>query len=304
MKQKFWIILIIICLTGIFVNAETELKSNENPEESSFQNIIDIEDPIGDDYGPGTYLYPTNNQFWPYHGLLDIERFKIQANQNFIRFLITFGQITNPWKAPFGFSHPLIEIYIDYRPGGRRRPLFPGAKVVFSPRASWDKMVKTNGWTIFFFDHNERSIQNQDVFREGEVRVLSDGKTIQIQLPIEEWSSFSDLYNASYYLLVGGQDGFGPDNFRVVKKGTSEWHFGGSDGSGYGSNVIDLVVPPGKDQKKILGSYDPTNRIFAVVEPVYRSNPIRKGIIYLISILICVLIWLGWQKREEIIKKQ
>ncbi|HAH97520.1 MAG TPA: hypothetical protein DCL69_11575, partial [Firmicutes bacterium] len=36
---------------------------------------FEMEDPSGDDYGPGTYLYPQNESFSPYSGLFDLIRF-------------------------------------------------------------------------------------------------------------------------------------------------------------------------------------------------------------------------------------
>ncbi|AZR72243.1 hypothetical protein BBF96_01815 [Anoxybacter fermentans] len=300
MSHKFWVILLVVLLiSGPTVRVFGEDETGEIAVEDKWTTILDIEDPIGDDYGPGTYLYPTHVQFAPYQGLLDIERFKVEGTEKLIRFQITFGQITNPWHGPFGFSHQLIQIYIDHRPGGKRRPFYPGAKVVFSPRAPWDTLIKVTGWGMYIFRCTDKPEKEPAHYTKGDIKVLADGKTIQVQIPIEDISSFDDLYDASYYLLVGGQDGFGPDNYRVVKKEVSEWYFGGGDGSGYAPNVIDILTLPHKSQQKILGSYDPTNRVLAVVEPVHRPNPLKKGIIYLISITVGILLWYSWCKRDE-----
>lgn len=266
---------------------------------SSWVTILKMDDPVGDDHGPGTYLYPTHYQFLPYQGLLDITNFKIEGNKERIRFQVRFGELTNPWNGPLGFSHQLIHIYIDHQPGGETIPLYPGAKVVFSPKASWDTLIKVTGWGVYFFNSSARLTGDQEPYQEADVQVLSDGKTIQIELPIQGWTHFEDLYDGSYYLLVGAQDGFGPDNYRQVKEDVSEWYFGGGDPSGFSSNVIDLLTPSGKSQKKILGSYDSNTRILAVVEPVHRPNPVRKGIIYLISLGICLIIWFLWHRRDE-----
>lgn len=291
------LLLIVFCSSGLMAGVLGD-------EKVAWTTVLDLADPIGDDYGPGTYLYPTNSQFAPFQGLFDIERFKVLSSEEVVCFQITFGKITNPWKAPFGFSHQLIEIYIDHRPGGKRHTFYPGARVVFSPRASWDTLLKVTGWGMYLFDCNDIAVQEPEPYTSGQVRVLADQKTIELQLPLKEWSDLGELLAGSYYLLVGGQDGFGPDNFRVVQPEVNEWYFGGGDSTGYAPNVIDLVVPPGKDQQTILGSYDPINRLQAVVEPVSRPNPLRRGIIYLISILICGLIWFGWRKRDLITRNQ
>ncbi len=318
MKRRFWIILLIFVLiwgltlsiqaTGEAVNDNSnEIEEQEQMRsegEVVWTTILDMKDPQGDDFGPGTYLYPTNSQFAPYQGLLDIERFKVLGREDQICLQITFGQITNPWKGSNGFSHQLIEIYIDHRPGGERHTFYPGARVVFSPRASWDTLIKVTGWGIYLFDCDDSVTQEPDFYSEGEAKVLEDQKTIQIILPISEWTNLDDLQDGSYYLLVGGHDGFGPDHYRIVEQGISEWYFGGGDGSGYNPNVIDMVVPDGRSQQKILGSYDPANHVRAVVEPVSKPNPVRKVIIYLVSFIICLLIWLGWHKRGVFTRSQ
>lgn len=266
--------------------------------DSGWQTVLDIADPIGDDHGPGTYLYPTHRQFAPQQGLLDIERFVVEGTESEMRYRVTFGAVTNPWKGPFGFSHQLMQIYIDHKPGGERRPLYPGANVVFSPKAPWDTLVKVTGWGVYLLRDSSQRPEKPKPYERAKVQVLPDGKTIEVILPMDEWMTLDTLMDSSFYLLVGGQDGFGPDNFRVVKKQVSEWYFGGGDVNGFSPNVIDLVTPPGRSQQKILSSYDPEMEILAVVEPVQRPNPVRTGLVYLISILIGILLWVGWRKRN------
>lgn len=290
MLRKLSIILVILFLSIGMVTAE-----------ESWVTILDISDPKNDDYGPGTYLYPTHPQFEPYQGMLDIERFKVEENGELLKFEITFGQITNPWDGPHGFSHQLIEIYIDHSPGGSRRPFLPGARVVFSPKARWDTLIKITGWHNYLFHYTDERLNNPEPYSKAQVRVLEDQKTIEIQVPVSDVATPQDLTESSFYLLVGGQDGFGPDNYRVVKDEVSEWYFGGTDGKGFTPNVIDIVTPSNKSQKRILGSYDSINRIYAVVEPVKKPNLIKKILVYLTSIIVGLLLWYGWRKREELI---
>lgn len=269
-----------------------------NPGESDWVKILDMADPVGDDNGPGTYLYPTHQQFAPYQGLFDIERFQVETDREKLRIQVTFGKVTNPWKGPMGFSHQLIEVYIDHRPGGERRPFYPGANIVFSPKAPWDTLIKATGWGLFLFQAGDERTVNPKPFAEGKVQVGKDQKTIEMVVPIGGWTDADALKGAAFYLLAGGQDGFGPDHFRAVKKEPSEWYFSGGDGSGCEPNVIDLVTPPGRSQQRILGSFDPKMRVLAVIEPVRRPNPIRTGVIYLGCLFVGLLLWYGWRKRD------
>lgn len=300
--------MIILVMSGA-TTAEMKATQESNGEQNeqlvdSWVSILDMEDPIGDDHGPGTYLYPTHAQFAPHEGLLDIEHFRVDALGEHIRFQITFGAITNPWKAPEGFSHQLIQIYIDHEPGGETRPFFPGANVVFSPKAPWDTMLKVTGYGSYLFHATDKRIDEPEPYKASRVQVLSDNKTIEITIPMGRWIGWDALMDASFYLLVGSQDGFGPDNYRAVKKDVSEWYFSGGDDSGYCPNVIDILTPKGKSQHRILSSYDSETRLLAVIEPVHRPNPVRMGLIYLLAVAIGLALWYSWHKRDKISKDQ
>ena len=58
-------------------------------------------DPLGDDNGPGTYLYPRNVAFEPYEGLFDLIGFSVwREKEEEILFDLQMAKITNPWAAP------------------------------------------------------------------------------------------------------------------------------------------------------------------------------------------------------------
>lgn len=290
--------------TGQKLNEQQPAVENAAEQADAWVNILDIEDPVGDDHGPGTYLYPTHPQFAPHEGLLDIEHFRVDALGEHIRFQITFGAITNPWKAPLGFSHQLMQIYIDHQPGGETRPFLPGANVVFSPKAPWDTMLKVTGFGIHLCHATDKRVDEPEPYEAGKVQVLPDNKTIEIVIPMGRWIGWDALMDASFYLLVGSQDGFGRDNYRAVKKEVNEWYFSGGDGSGYCPNVIDILTPKGKSQHGILSSYDPRTQLLAVVEPVHRPNPVRMGLIYLLAAAIGLALWYSWHRRDKISKDQ
>ena len=79
-------------------------------------------DPEGDDYGPGSYVYPRNLAFRPYEGLYDLLSFRVSGDGEHLFFDLQIKQVTNPWNAPEGFIHPVIHIYIDTKPGGKTTP--------------------------------------------------------------------------------------------------------------------------------------------------------------------------------------
>jgi carbohydrate-binding DOMON domain-containing protein len=88
--------------------------------------ISRIIDPVGDDYGPGTYTYPTNLVFKL--GSLDILEFSVSEGPEYVIFKVKLGVIENPWNSPSGLSLQIIDVYIDLnnRIGTGSMELLPG----------------------------------------------------------------------------------------------------------------------------------------------------------------------------------
>ena len=73
-------------------------------------------------------------------------------------------------------------------------------------------------------------------------------------------------------MFVLGQEGFpvqGNLRVREVMAQAAEWRFGGGDDGMYDPNVIDMLVPAGRVQGEILGSYDVKAERLAIVPMVY-----------------------------------
>ena len=102
--------------------------------------IFTIEDPAGDDCGPCYYSYPSHEVFHPYKGLFDITKMMIIDNNNTYRFKLYFSNITDPWSSQYGFSMPLVEIYIDNGKDGCRELFKEGANVRLDPEHPWNNL--------------------------------------------------------------------------------------------------------------------------------------------------------------------
>ncbi|MCK8817199.1 hypothetical protein MWH28_07480 [Natroniella sulfidigena] len=226
--------------------------------------IFEMEDPIGDEYGPGSYLYPKSEQFEPYQGLFDLTYFKVEEEADNYNFYFKFVELTNPWHAKYGFSHQLIQVYIDNDEGGRTDTFKPGANVQFEERHPWNKLIKITGWSLEIFDHRA-DIEADGRVEEGDITVLDDNQTIKVTIPQQK---LGDLEKAHYYVLVGALDGFGYDNYRQVQEEPTGWQFGGGTDTDLNPNVLDILVPEGMEQKEILGSYDLENQELATIRAV------------------------------------
>ncbi|HEX3032662.1 MAG TPA: glucodextranase DOMON-like domain-containing protein, partial [Bacillota bacterium] len=236
-----------------------------------------IQDPAGDDHGPGKYVYPRSPVFSPERGLLDLLKLDVLADVNYYYFRLDFKEMSNPWGAPEGFSHQRIAIYIDSVPNqGRTETLREGSFVEFSTDHAWEYLIDIMGWnhSRVFYHTDLRDAQGA---RDGvEVVLLPKTKTIQAKVDRKLLDDHPDTW--AYYVLIGSQDGLGPDGFRQVLAKPTQWQFGGGTDTYFDSNILDMLMPKGagQTQAQLLGGYSLKKGKLAVLEPVAPPTLLKK----------------------------
>lgn len=264
--QKFNLTLFIIFSLLIF---STAVQAEKN---LIFSRI----DPANDDYGPGYYHYPQHKIFNMKKGLFDITDFKIYEENYYYEIQLKFTDLVDVWNSRYGFSMPLIEIYIDNQEGGSTRLFEKGANVKLNPKFPWNRLVKINGWWISIYKPEDRNKQVVDFSVSGEDVpwvIKNPGIEVQdnwIKLKIEK-EKIGSLKNANLFIMVGGFDPFGYGHFRGVKDEINSWFFA-SEGDLNIENaprVIDIIIPPEYNQSEMLSNYQ---NGLAQIEPVYVGN--------------------------------
>lgn len=226
-----------------------------------------MKDPIGDEYGYGTYRYPSNVAFQPFKGLFDITEFKVWGDTpGVIYFDTTFAAITNPWIAPEGFIHQNLRIMVDSIPErGQTELPKKGAYVSFNPKYGWDFCLKVVGWgnSQVIVDEN-----GKPKYEPLKVKLLGDNRTIRAIIPESLMGKPGRKWK--YYVLVGSFDGFGEDFFRKVHKEHGEWVIGGGLDQNIEPQVMDILALESGNQKqaKQLRSFDIKSNKQAVLSPV------------------------------------
>lgn len=240
----FFLIILIIYITGVLTAGEDSY-------------FFEIEDPAGDDFGPGRYQYPTNKAFQDGEGLFDITGFAISREEEKYLFKFQFGKLTDPWASKYGFSLPLIQLYIDNTEGGSTELFREGANVRLDDRHPWDQLLVISGWWVRkitpadrdrddnFWNTDANPLDVDDV----EVKVIDN--TLFVKL---DQALLGELQGSSIFLLVGSFDPFGPDNYRTLKEERSAWSFfdPGNNDADSSPRVVDIITPPGKDQTAVL----------------------------------------------------
>jgi hypothetical protein len=109
-------------------------------------NLVVLEDPAGDDKGPGSYVYPTNQVYAP--KCFDLRRLEVETKGSTVEFRVSVGRrIDDPWDSKAwggnGFSVQMAFIHIDtdHQPGSGVMTGLPGTNVRFPDASAWDKVV-------------------------------------------------------------------------------------------------------------------------------------------------------------------
>ncbi len=266
----------VLCLIAVMLSVITLIGSWEGAVSAEPVVAFEMKDPTGDDYGPGTYTYPTHKAFLP--GLFDLTNFRVSHDVEYVYFDVTFQEITNSWNAPEGFSHQLINIFIDTTKNmGRTDTLRKGAMVSFDKKYAWDIYIKALGWggCRVFTSHDDE--ESKGISDGLEASVLPSGKTVRVKVPLPVIGQPEAGWG--YYVLIGSQDAFGEDDFRPVMEEATSWTFGGGSNLEVNPNVVDMLAPEGGrfSQEKLLGSYSLERGTLAVLVPVFEGG-MRQGL--------------------------
>lgn len=89
--------------------------------------LLTIPDPAGDARGDGGYILPTRPALT--QDALDLRSFSAQPQGTGMRFTVGFGQLSNPWNAPSGFSAGVTDIFIKTGLGGQTSLAGTGLRV-------------------------------------------------------------------------------------------------------------------------------------------------------------------------------
>jgi flagellar hook assembly protein FlgD len=216
---------------------------------------LTLPDASGDDYGPGTYVYPYDPVFTP--GSFDITNFRVWDQGNDVRFEIEIaGEIEDPWGSGGGFSLQSIDIYIDQDgvPGSGATWSLERRNVSFSASAAWEYVV----WCAPPFEGFETQVIDQygTAYTSG-ISVDVDQGADAITVIVPRSILGAPDYGWRYLVLMLGQNGYEEGRVRPVKQYADQWALGGGHDGQADANVIDIVAESGVNQEALLSNYNP-----------------------------------------------
>jgi hypothetical protein len=221
--------------------------------------VLDITDPEKDDYGPGTYTYPSDAVFPA--GSYDILNFQVGSDVENIVFKFTMrGPVDNPWGSPNGLSTQTFDIYIDTDGDGQGGSSFlPGRNLALQEGFTWDYAITVEGWEPGIYTPGDAGPQR--IATSSDFQILPDPGQQRVTIRIPR-SILGDNPEAwKYAAMVLSQEGYpsgGVMRVRDVNQNAEQWRFGGAPVDTNHTRVIDLVWPEPGMQETWLSSYTPS----------------------------------------------
>jgi glucan 1,4-alpha-glucosidase len=221
------------------------------------QLILDVSDPDGDDNGPGTYQYPTSDNF--HAGAFDIERFQVYDAGSDVIFRLKTRDLTPTFGSPLGAQ--LVDVYVHV-PGAAPTSTaasFAGRNYTIAPAFAWSRLIEVQGFGQRYIDAN--SIPNT----LGVVNISANAVSRFITFRVSKASLGAPATGWGFTVVLTGQDGFSSDQARGFQPTAQEFQFGVCAPGGTAPicsadpntvpKALDVITPPGVAQSTEL---DPT----------------------------------------------
>lgn len=231
--------------------------------------ILEVTDPSGDDHGPGSYTYPSDNVFIP--RVYDIETFRVSVDDNNVNFKFTFnGPLTNPWGSTNNLALQTLDVYIDKDPGAGTgaRLLLPGRNAALTSGNGWEFAVWAEGWQPQILAPTADTLAPTRL-EDDTYKILVDPAASSVTLRVpRSLLGEGDPASWGYAAVVLGQEGYpAPGVWRVrdIAAAAAQWRFGGgTPANTNATRIIDMAWPDesAPTQEEMLSTYPPSTANF------------------------------------------
>jgi hypothetical protein len=252
-----------------------------------------LEDPSGDDDGPGTYKYPTDQVYKP--GSFDLRKLEVVPKGDTVELRVEVqSKIEDAWDSKAwggnGFSTQMAFIHVDtdHRPGSGVTESLPGTNVRFAAEEAWDRVViiSPQGPTRVNSEIDQKAAQWKDRIIVPKITRAS-GRTLIAVVDTAQLGG-EPKPTWGWQVLMQSNEGFPAKTdllTRKVNEFEGQHRFGGGTDWDNDPHVVDIfagAAKGGDDEKgaqhQILGKYnkDATEAVKpedqAVVPMIYPSK--------------------------------
>lgn len=218
--------------------------------------IFEMEDPVGDAFGDGQFIYPLLDELGEKASeMFDLTNFRVLDLGRDIELRLSFkiepNQI-NPFGGE-GFNFHRIDIYLVTGEGGSKETFRRGPNVNFY--IPWNKVIRVIDWNqtrVFAYTDSPADPNAGTGVGEG-LQVGVEGKDIVITVSKDIIGELDR--RTRYYVLVGILDGLGKDQYLNVGQNATRYEGGGGHDSDINPNLFDILVKTSESQFKQLGAW-------------------------------------------------
>jgi glucoamylase len=188
-------------------------------DEAPGTRLLQVDDPLGDDFGPGKYAYPTSDNFHP--GAFDIEQFQVFDDGTKTIFRVKTRDLHPTFGSPLGAQ--LVDVYV-HEPGASPTSTQPSFGVgarhyLIDASGAWSRLLEVQGFGQRFIDAAGNTV--------GSIAISANA--------ISRYITFSVPHSAlggtpapgwGFTVVLTGQDGFSSDQARGFQPTPQPFQFG------------------------------------------------------------------------------
>jgi carbohydrate-binding DOMON domain-containing protein len=247
------------------------------------QEVV-FKDPVGDDKGPGKYVYPTDPVYKA--GSFDLTELKITQKGDKVTFAATVNSdLEDPWAmpAPANFSVQEFFIFVKTGKGGNTKGV-PGLNVQFGPDDAWNKVVILSPQPAGRVKAEVRDkAADLQPFVVVPAETVGKGRTVSGTVDKKDLGE-GDITKWGYQIVVQSNEGF-PDKTDVLTRKVNEYEgqhrFGGGTDTDCDPHAMDVLAGKGtgdkseiEEQYKMLAyecNADGTAKKMATLKMIYKK---------------------------------
>jgi len=223
--------------------------------------------------GPGYYVYPLLTANYP-PGSVWMRWVNVSMNDYLVQFNITFGNLTNVYDGPNGFSQPIIDIYIHEGNEAGCTNALPGVNAKIAQGSAWQWVIQAAGWpSNSYVESCSGQTYTTPLIVKGDLAT----KTVSIEVPTSLIGS--NITGYSYVIIAGFQDGYATNGWDPVYPNATDYQGGGAK-TPYAPNIFSYIAPnlvnPNSPltQQAVLSNYTNTSyaTLYAVKLPLLKAS--------------------------------
>ncbi|MGZ4612277.1 MAG: glucodextranase DOMON-like domain-containing protein, partial [Kineosporiaceae bacterium] len=232
--------------------------------------VFGVDDPDGDDYGPGTYAYPTPSDVF-HAGAFDLQRFEVyDSGPDAVTFRVRTRDLSPTFGSPLGAQ--LVDVYVHNPAGGQTSTAasFPGRNYQIASGSEWNRLIEVQGFGQRFIDGTGATVGSVDISASAITRYITFkvSKAALGGTPASGWT---------FAVVLTGQDGFSSDQARGFQPTPQPYQFGVCQPGGTSPicsvdpatvpKAVDVLTPSGVTQADELDPTQPPVTIAGVTVP-------------------------------------